>query len=420
MGTMDKFMIEGPTPLEGRIAVGGAKNAVLPLMAAALLARGETMIDNVPALRDVSAMREMLETLGAVTTFQDGRLTIDTTNADGIEAPYDLVRKMRASIYVLAPLLAFHGRARVSMPGGCAWGPRPIDLHLMAMEKLGATIELDHGYINASCERLRGAEIVFQISSVGATAQTIMAAALAEGTTVIKNAAVEPEITDLVEALSECGVRIQGAGTRDLTIDGVTSIRPLRHTVIPDRIEAGTFAAAAAITGGDVVVEKCRPEHLDTVTAVLRSAGATVDPGETTIRVRGPERLSATHVITQEYPGFPTDMQAQIIATLCLADGVSTVKETIYPDRFTHVPELRRFGADVRLDGNLAVIKGLPSLQGAPVMATDIRASSGLILAAMRAKGTSEILRIYHIDRGYERIEDRLRAIGAKIERVAD
>lgn len=417
---MDKFVINGPTRLEGSVSINGAKNAVLPLMSAALLARGKSVIDNVPGLRDVTAMRQMLETLGATTHLDGDKLTIDTSNADAIEAPYDLVRKMRASIYVLGPLLAFHGRARVSLPGGCAWGPRPIDLHLMAMEKLGAEVQLDHGYINARCRRLRGAEIVFQISSVGATAQTVMAAALAEGVTVIKNAAIEPEVTDLVDALVECGVNIEGAGTRELTIEGVESIAPLRHTVIPDRIEAGTFAAAAAITGGDVTLEHCRSRNLDTVLDVLKSAGAEVEVGESTVRVRGPERLDATHVVTQEYPGFPTDMQAQIIATLCLADGVSTVKETIYPDRFTHVPELRRFGADVRLDGNIAVIRGVPEIQGAPVMATDIRASSGLILAAMRARGRTEVLRIYHIDRGYHRIEHRLRALGADIERVSD
>jgi UDP-N-acetylglucosamine 1-carboxyvinyltransferase len=417
---MDKFVINGPTRLEGRVAVNGAKNAVLPLMASALLARGKSVIDNVPALRDVTAMSQMLETLGAKTSLENGTLSIDTTDANGIEAPYDLVRKMRASIYVLAPLLAYHGRARVSMPGGCAWGPRPIDLHLMAMERLGARIELDHGYINARCDRLRGAEIVFQISSVGATAQTVMAAALAEGVTVIKNAAIEPEITDLVDALIRCGVRVEGRGTRELIIEGVESIEPLRHRVIADRIEAGTFAAAAAVTAGDITLEGCRPEHLDTVLDVLRAAGAGVEAGDDTVRVRGPERMQATHVVTQEYPGFPTDMQAQIIASLCLADGVSTVKETIYPDRFTHVPELRRFGADVRVDGNLAVIRGVTELQGAPVMATDIRASSGLILAAMRATGQTEVLRVYHIDRGYYRIEDRLRALGADIERVAD
>jgi len=417
---MDKFIIEGPSRLEGTVTIDGAKNAVLPLMAAALLARGTSVIDNVPQLRDVSTMIRMLEILGATATFENNRLEIDTTNANGVEAPYDLVRTMRASIYVLAPLLAYHGRARVSLPGGCAWGPRPIDLHLMAMEKLGAKIDLDHGYINARCKRLRGAEIVFQISSVGATAQTVMAAALADGTTVIKNAAIEPEVTDLVDALVECGVEIEGGGTRELRIHGVESLRPLRHTVIADRIEAGTFAAAAAITGGDITMERCEPGHLDAVLDVLRASGAEIETGERRVRVRGPRRMRATHVVTQEYPGFPTDMQAQIIASLCPADGVSTVKDTIYPDRFTHIPELRRFGADVRLDGNLAVIKGVARLQGAPVMATDIRASSGLILAAMRAEGRTEVLRVYHIDRGYHRIEEKLRALGATIERASD
>jgi UDP-N-acetylglucosamine 1-carboxyvinyltransferase len=417
---MDKFVIDGPSRLEGTVRIDGAKNAVLPLMSAALLARGKSVIENVPQLRDVATMIRMLETLGAAVTFEGGTLVIDTTHANGVEAPYDLVRTMRASIYVLGPLLAYHGRARVSLPGGCAWGPRPIDLHLMAMEKLGAKIDLDHGYINARCDRLRGAEIVFQISSVGATAQTVMAAALAEGTTVIKNAAVEPEVTDLVHALVECGVEVEGAGTRELRIHGVESLRPLRHTVIADRIEVGTFAAAAAITGGDITMERCIPGHLDALIDVLRACGAEVETGADTIRVRGPRRMSATHVVTQEYPGFPTDMQAQIIATLCTADGVSTVKDTIYPDRFTHIPELRRFGAEIRLDGNLAVIKGVERLQGAPVMATDIRASSGLILAAMRAEGRTEVLRVYHIDRGYHRIEEKLRALGATIERASD
>ncbi len=416
---MDKFIIDGPTPLHGEVSVHGAKNAVLPLMAAALLARGTSVIKNVPELRDVATMAKMLEVLGAKTSQQGGVLTIDTSAANGVEAPYDLVRTMRASIYVLAPTLAVHGRARVSMPGGCAWGPRPIDLHLMAMEKLGATIQLDHGYIEATCKRLRGAEVVFPTSSVGATAQTVMAAALAEGTSVIENAALEPEITDLVHALHECGVEIEGAGTARLVIHGATSVRPLRHDVIADRIEAETFAAAAAITGGDVTVTHCDPGHLGAVLATLESAGCRVEVGDRRVRVIGPQRLTATDVVTREYPGFPTDMQAQIIAVLCRANGVSTVKETIYPDRFTHVPELRRFGADIRLDGNLAVIRGVSSLEGAPVMATDIRASSGLILAAMAATGRSEILRVYHIDRGYQRIEEKLRAIGARIERAA-
>jgi UDP-N-acetylglucosamine 1-carboxyvinyltransferase len=406
--------------LSGDVHINGAKNAVLPLMAAALLARGRSVIENVPVLRDVRTMIRVLEVLGAEVTLEDGTLTVDTSHADGVEAPYDLVRTMRASIYVLAPVLAAHGNARVSLPGGCAWGPRPIDLHLMAMEKLGARIRLEHGYINAACDRLRGAEIVFPISSVGATAQTVMAAALAEGTTVIQNAAVEPEVTDLVEALAECGVGIEGAGTTTLEIAGVTSVAPLRHRVIADRIEAGTFAAAAAITGGDVALRGCRPDHMDAVTDVLAACGAGIERGDDSLRVRGPERLAATDVVTREYPGFPTDMQAQIIALLCVADGVSTVKDTIYPDRFTHIPELRRFGADIRLDGNLAVIRGVESMGGAPVMATDIRASSGLILAAMVARGESEILRVYHIDRGYQRIEEKLRALGADIQRVSD
>jgi UDP-N-acetylglucosamine 1-carboxyvinyltransferase len=418
---MDKFIVNGPTRLEGTIEISGAKNAVLPLMAAALLARGESVIENTPRLRDVNTMVRLLDMLGArVDHAEDGTMTIDTSDASGVEAPYELVRTMRASIYALGPLLAFHGRARVSMPGGCAWGPRPIDLHLMAMEKLGANIELEHGYINATCKRLKGAEIVFPISSVGATAQTIMAAALADGTTILRNSAIEPEVTDLVEALINCGVSIGGAGTATLEIEGTTSVAPLRHRVIPDRIEAGTFAAAAAVGAGDITLAGCRADHLGAVVQVLEASGAQIDTDGDCMRVRGPERPAAVDVVTREYPGFPTDMQAQIIAVLCRANGTSTVKDTIYPDRFTHVPELRRFGADIRLDGNLAVIRGVEQLQGAPVMATDIRASSGLILAAMAAEGQTEILRVYHIDRGYQRIEERLRKLGANIERLSD
>jgi len=415
---VDKFIVKGPVRLKGAIEVSGAKNAVLPIMAAALLARGKSVIENVPALRDVYTMIQMLDVLGAEVEFANGTLTIDTSDAAGVDAPYDMVRKMRASIYVLAPLLAYHGRARVSMPGGCAWGPRPIDLHLMAMEQLGAKIELEHGYIVATCKRLKGGEVTFPFSSVGATAQTMMAAALAQGTTIIHNAALEPEITDLGLALEESGATVHGMGTPTLEVTGVDELRPIHHPVIPDRIEAGTYAAAAAITGGDVTVTRCTPGHLDAVLSTLRGCGADIETAGDTVRVRGPKRLIPAHVVTQEYPGFPTDMQAQIIAVLCRADGVSTVKDTIYPDRFTHVPELRRFGAEIRLDGNLAVIKGTSSLQGAPVMATDIRASSALILGAMVAKGTTEILRVYHIDRGYERVENKLRGLGAEIERV--
>ena len=415
---MDKFVIDGPTPLHGKVRVEGAKNAVLPLMAAALLSRGKSVISNVPDLRDVSTMVSMLDLLGAKTTRDGDVLTIDSTDANGIEAPYDLVRTMRASIYVLAPTLAVHGRARVSMPGGCAWGPRPIDLHLMAMEKLGATIELEHGYIEARCDRLKGGEVVFPISSVGATVQTIMGASLAEGTTVIENAALEPEIADLIHALQECGVEIEGVDTPRVVVHGTTSVKPLVHRVIPDRIEAETFAGAAAATGGDITITHCNPAHMHAVLSVLEQSGCKIEAREHEVRVIGPRRLNASDVVTREYPGFPTDMQAQIIAVLSRANGVSTVKETIYPDRFTHVPELRRFGADIRLDGNLAVIRGVEQLSGAPVMATDIRASSGLILAAMAAEGRTEILRVYHIDRGYQKIELKLRALGARIERA--
>lgn len=417
---MDKFIINGPTKLQGDVTISGAKNAVLPLMAASLLAAGRSTIDNVPNLRDVRTMIRLLEMLGAEVHFEDNSLAIDTTRAEGIEAPYDLVRTMRASIYALGPLLAARGKAKVSMPGGCAWGPRPIDLHLMAIERLGAKILLEHGYIKAAARRLKGAEIVFPISSVGATANTLMAAALAKGTTILRNAALEPEITELEKVLVSGGAKIEGIGTATVTIEGTDHFKPFHHTVIPDRIEAGTFAAAAVISGGAIRLHNCEPKHLDAVLGALKNCGGEIENQEDGLLVRGPKRVQAGHVVTREYPGFPTDMQAQITAVLSRADGVSTVKDTIYADRFTHVPELRRFGADIRIDGNLAVIKGVSKFQGAPVMATDIRASSALILAGMIAEGRTEMLRVYHIDRGYERIEEKLRALGADIQRVSE
>jgi UDP-N-acetylglucosamine 1-carboxyvinyltransferase len=417
---MDMFVMQGPTRLSGTVRINGAKNAVLPLMAAALLSRGKSVIENVPRLRDVQTMIQLLEILGARVTFEKDVLTIDTARLRRLEAPYELVRTMRASIYVLGPLVAAHRRARVSMPGGCAWGPRPIDLHLMALERLGAKLTLDRGYINASAQRLKGAEIVFPISSVGATAQTLMACVLAKGTTTIKNAALEPEITELAKALVTCGAKIEGIGQTTMTIEGVEGMEPLRYRVMPDRIEAGTFAAAAAATGGKVRIDKCDPSHLESVIDVLQSTGAKIQTGEDNVYVEGPERVDPVHVVTREYPGFPTDMQAQIIAVLCKARGTSTVKDTIYPDRFTHIPELRRLGANIRLDGNIAVITGVKALAGAPVMATDIRASSALIIAGLMARGRTEIRRVYHIDRGYESIEKRLRKLGANIRRVAE
>jgi UDP-N-acetylglucosamine 1-carboxyvinyltransferase len=417
---MDMFVMQGPTRLSGTVRINGAKNAVLPLMAAALLSRGRSVIENVPRLRDVQTMIQLLEILGARVTFDKDVLTIDTARLKRLEAPYELVRTMRASIYVLGPLVAAHRRARVSMPGGCAWGPRPIDLHLMALERLGAKLTLDRGYINATARRLKGAEIVFPISSVGATGQTLMACVLAKGTTTIKNAALEPEITELAKALVTCGAKIEGIGQTTMTIEGVEEMTPLRYRVMPDRIEAGTFAAAAAATGGKVRIDKCDPSHLESVIDVLQSTGAKIQIGKDNVYVEGPERVDPIHVVTREYPGFPTDMQAQIIAVLCRARGTSTVKDTIYPDRFTHIPELRRLGANIRLDGNIAVITGAKALEGAPVMATDIRASSALIIAGLMARGRTEIRRVYHIDRGYESIEKRLRKLGANIRRVAE
>jgi UDP-N-acetylglucosamine 1-carboxyvinyltransferase len=417
---MDKFVIQGPCKLRGTVEINGAKNAVLPLMAAALLARGESVIRNVPRLRDVQTMIRLLEILGARVTFNKKVLTIDTTRLRRLEAPYDLVRTMRASIYVLGPLVAAHRRARVSLPGGCAWGPRPIDLHLKALERLGARLTLEQGYINATARRLKGAQIVFPVSSVGATGQTLMASVLARGVTTIENAALEPEITELAKALVSMGARIQGIGRTTLTVDGVDSVEPLRYRVMPDRIEAGTFAAAAVATGGHVRVANCNPLQLDAVLDALRSCGAKIQTDEGSVDVQGPDRIEPVHVVTREYPGFPTDMQAQMTAVLCRAHGTSTVKDTIYPDRFTHIPELRRLGANVRLDGNIAVITGVKALEGAPVMATDIRASSALIIAGLMARGRTEMHRVYHIDRGYEAIEKKLRKLGANIRRVAE
>lgn len=416
---MDRFIVDGPCKLRGTVKINGAKNAVLPLMAAALLARGESVIKNVPRLRDVQTMVRLLEMLGAKVSFERGTLKIDTTRLRRLEAPYDLVRTMRASIYVLGPLVASRHKARVSLPGGCAWGPRPIDLHLMALKRLGAKISLERGYINASARRLKGAEVVFPISSVGATAQTLMACVLAKGESTLKNVALEPEVTELAKALLTVGAKIEGIGQSTMVVQGVDSIEPFHYSVVPDRIEAGTFAAAAVATGGHVTLSKCDPSHLEAVFDSLRSCGAKITVGKDTVDVQGPDRVEPIHVVTREYPGFPTDMQAQMIAVLCRANGTSTVKDTIYTDRFTHVPELRRLAANIRLDGNIAVIKGVKSLEGAPVMATDIRASSALIIAAMVAKGRTEIRRVYHIDRGYEAIEKKLRKLGAKIKRVS-
>jgi UDP-N-acetylglucosamine 1-carboxyvinyltransferase len=415
---LDRFVIEGPTPLEGELQIGGAKNAVLPLMAAALLARGESVIEGVPDLQDVRFFMTILEGLGARCLMEDHRLCIDTTNLDSHEAPYDLVRKMRASIYVLGPLLASMGEARVSMPGGCAWGPRPVNLHLEGMAALGATITLDEGYIwGRTRGRLTGGRFRFEPSSVGGTCNVLMAAVLAEGDTVLENCAVEPEVTQLVQALAAAGAVIQGGGTTTLRVSGVQEITPMSHRVMADRIEAGTFMAGVALTGGRVTLVGVDPDHLSPVTSVLQDMGCEITPDGDLLTVEAMGRPRAVEVVTRPYPGFPTDMQAQVMAACCVATGTSFITETIYTDRFTHVAELQRLGADIRLDGARAAIFGTDRLQGAPVMATDLRASAALVIAGCAASGTTTVNRVYHIDRGYERIEERLAALGANILR---
>ncbi len=416
---MDKFVINGPTPLEGEVRVGGAKNAVLPLMAAALLARGESVIAGVPDLADVRFFMTILEELGARCRLENHTLRIDTSNQLGTEAPYDLVRKMRASIYVLGPLLASHGQARVSLPGGCAWGPRPVNLHLEGMEALGAELELEQGYIVGRTEGgLRGGRYRFEPSSVGATANVLMAAVKAQGRTVLENCAVEPEVTGLARALAAAGARIEGIGTGEMIIEGVDELAPLEHTVMADRIEAGTFLAGVALASGRVTLQGVQPVHLRAVTGVLQDMGCEIWEEETSLTVEMDCRPEPVEVTTRPFPGFPTDMQAQVMAACAVARGTSFLTETIYLDRFTHVAELNRLGADIKVKGAQATVFGVKNLQGAPVMATDLRASAALVLAGLAAQGETTINRVYHIDRGYERIEERLGLLGARIARV--
>jgi UDP-N-acetylglucosamine 1-carboxyvinyltransferase len=423
---MDAFRMRGGRTLSGEVEIGGAKNAALPVMAASLLVQGRTVIGRVPRLRDVITMGELLQYLGAETSHTGHDFAIDATGLRQHEAPWDIVRRMRASVYVLGPLLARFGRARVSLPGGCAWGPRPIDLHLKGMEALGARVDLEQGYIVAQAPPggLRGAPIIFDISSVGATGNVLMAACLASGTTRIENAACEPEIVALCDFLNAAGARITGQGTPTLQIQGVAFLRPIRFDNIPDRIEAGTYLAAAAIAGGDVVLRKVCPENLTIVIERLRDMGVRIGAEGDGLHVRSPgagaaapARLRAVDFMTRPYPGFPTDLQAQFMALLSVSEGTGVVTETIYPDRFTHVPELARLGADIRLQNNVATVRGVESLQGAHVTSTDIRASSALVLAGLVAQGETHIHRVYHIDRGYEAIENRLAALGADIER---
>ncbi|MBI5098812.1 MAG: UDP-N-acetylglucosamine 1-carboxyvinyltransferase [Nitrospirae bacterium] len=415
---MDKIEIIGGVKLSGEVTISGAKNAVLPLMTAAILSSGENIIRNVPNLRDVMTMGKLLAHLGFGFHLEDNQILLQTKKITSIEAPYDFVKTMRASVLVLGPLLARTGRAKVSLPGGCAIGARPINLHIMGLEKMGAKITLSEGYIEASAKRLKGATIYFDIPTVTGTENLMMAAALADGTTILENAAREPEVVDLANALISMGADIQGAGTSSIKINGVNKLRPLDYTVIPDRIETATFIAAAAITRGDVKIKGGRPEHLEAVINKIKEAGVRVVQKNDKLIVKGPERLSSIDIKTMPHPGFPTDMQAQFMALMAIADGTSLITESIFENRFMHVAELKRMGADIKVEGSTATVKGVESLTGAPVMATDLRASASLVVAGLAAHGTTVIDRVYHLDRGYEKIEEKLRMLGAKIRRV--
>jgi len=413
---MDQIYIEGQHPLSGQVEISGAKNAVLPIMTAALLADGKSTIRRVPDLRDTRTMIRLMEIVGATCHFEDGELIVDGGTVDNPEAPYDLVKTMRASFYVLGPLLARFGRVKVSLPGGCAWGPRPVDFHLKGLEKLGAKITLESGYILAEADRLKGTEISFEFPSVGATGNIAMAAVTAEGTTIIDNAAREPEITQLCDYLNSMGANISGIGTTKLIIKGVDNLTSTDIDVIPDRIEAGTFLAAGAILG-KITLNQVNPQHLDSVLLKLKEVGCEIESTDSSVTISPASTIKPVDMTTAVYPGFPTDLQAQWVALMTLANGSSMITDTVYHDRFSHVPELNRFGANIKVDNNTAFVRGVSELVGAPVMSTDIRASASLIVAGLAAKGETTVSRVYHIDRGYENIEDKFRSLGAKIWR---
>jgi len=415
---MDNIAIEGGAPLRGEVPVSGSKNAALPILAASILADGVCTFRNVPRLRDIATTAALLRFLGCASEINGHVVSVDTENLRRHEAPYELVKQMRASVLVLGPLVARFGRAKVSLPGGCAIGARPIDLHLRGLTAMGAQIELDRGYVIASAKRLHGAEIYLDLPTVTGTENLMMAAALAKGRTTLVNAAREPEIEELALLLNKMGASVNGAGTDTIVIEGAEALQPVDHAILPDRIEAGTFLVAAAATGGDVLVRNCRVEHLDAVLAKLRSAGVSIASEGDGIRVKAPGRIQPVNITTAPYPGFPTDMQAQFMVLMCLAAGQCTITENIFENRFMHVGELRRMGARIDLRQKTAVVTGVETLQGAEIMATDLRASASLIIAGLVAQGRTSVRRVYHIDRGYEDIVGKLAGLGATIERV--
>ncbi len=415
---MNKLIIEGAHKLQGEVRISGAKNAALPLIAATLLARGWHTIHNVPDLRDTRTMLALLETLGAEWKRESSTLLVNTDSLNNFEASYDLVKTMRASILVLGPLLARMGKTRVSLPGGCAIGARPIDFHLQGLKNLGATLALEEGYVTASAKKhLTGGNVYFDVPSVTGTENILMAAVLAKGETVIKNAAREPEVSNLVDMLISMGARIDGRGTDRLTIQGVTRLKPAEITTIPDRIETGTYLIAVGTAGGEVSVTHCNPSHLPSLIEKLRSAGLIIKESENSLFVSRPAKVQSIDIKTQPYPGFPTDLQAQLMVLMTLANGLSVITETIFENRFMHVAELKRMGAEIKINGNSAIVKGIKQLKGARVMATDLRASASLVVAALAAHGVTEISRIYHLERGYEDIVGKLQALGARVRK---
>ena len=415
---MDRIIIEGGKRLIGEIDISGAKNAALPIMAATLLIEDTNTITNLPDLRDIATFKALLSHLGCKIHDQDGSTTIDASRITTPEAPYELVKTMRASVLVLGPLVARCKKARISLPGGCAIGARPINLHLMGLEKMGATIKIEHGYVEATAERLRGSVIYLDIPTVTGTANLMMAACLADGTTVLENAAKEPEVVELANLLNKMGGSVAGAGTEKVVIEGVDRLHPVSHTVMADRIEAGTYMIAAAATRGNLLLKNCPIDLLEALTLKLKETGTEITVEEGGVRVIGTTPIRSVDIQTSPYPGFPTDLQAQMMALMAVASGLSVITETIFENRFMHVSELKRMGAKIKIDGRTAIVEGRPYLSSAPVMATDLRASASLVIAALIVDGTTEISRIYHLDRGYERLEKKLAGVGAKIKRI--